>query len=256
MARERERESGTRGKDARGAGGYRHKGQLKSQSSGPNYVEKRGGVRARSRAPIYNKMKAIRGDNPRTTNQRVYLMPVVPPPPPEKPPMPDVEQFSLSFPLTLCSLVLFLSRSPSASLSRPSIYLSSSWFLVHVLSFVLSLYTSLSLFLFLFPSTLALTLSFILSVHHSSLSPPILHPLLPPLLALVPASSRCCSRICHYATDITNPLSPPRSSSRPLSRVAPPHLLLHLAAFHPRVLFATCRTLAHPRDLAQSVLLY
>lgn len=27
-------------------------------------------------------MKAIRGDNPRTTNQRVYLMPVVPPSPP------------------------------------------------------------------------------------------------------------------------------------------------------------------------------
>lgn len=46
-------------------------------------------------------MKAIRGDNPRTTNQRVYLMPVVPPPPPEKPPTPDVEQFSLSFPLSL-----------------------------------------------------------------------------------------------------------------------------------------------------------
>lgn len=33
-----------------GAGGYRHKGQLKSQSSGPNYVEKRGGVRERGRS--------------------------------------------------------------------------------------------------------------------------------------------------------------------------------------------------------------
>lgn len=63
------------------------------------------GARALARAPIYNKMKAIRGDNPRTTNQRVYLMPVVPSPPPEKPPTPDVEQFSLSFPPALAILL-------------------------------------------------------------------------------------------------------------------------------------------------------
>lgn len=112
--------------------GYRHKGQLKSQSSGPNYVEKRGGTRARVRlrAQIYNKMKAIRGDNPRTTNQRVYLMPVMPPPPPEKLPTPDVKQFSLSFP-------------PFVSL-------------FHIVSFLLSVYLSISL---LVPRIFSLSLS-------------------------------------------------------------------------------------------------
>lgn len=63
---------------------------------------------ARSRAPIYNKMKAIRGDNPRTTNQRVYLMPVVPPPPPEKPPTWN------SFPSLSLSLSILLHRCLSS----------------------------------------------------------------------------------------------------------------------------------------------
>jgi hypothetical protein len=134
IERERERER----REGRGRGqasGYRHKGQLKSQSSGPNYVEKRaaGRERGRPRAPIYNKMKAIRGDNPRTTNQRVYLMPVVPPPSPERPP--DTRRGTV-FPLfppqparhhrrRSFSVCLHACLSPSRS-SRPPLSLSLS----------------------------------------------------------------------------------------------------------------------------------
>lgn len=87
-------------------------------------------ARALARAPIYNKMKAIRGDNPRTTNQRVYLMPVVPSPPPEKPP--DARRgtvFSLSFPPALhlfhIGMPLFylsIRSSPSRFLARRSLF--------------------------------------------------------------------------------------------------------------------------------------
>jgi len=71
-------------------------------------------------------MKAIRGDNPRTTNQRVYLMPVVPPRPRKGPLTPDVEQFSFSFPRSphaprsarrSFSIRLHVYLSPSRSLS-------------------------------------------------------------------------------------------------------------------------------------------
>lgn len=92
------------------------------------------GARALARAPIYNKMKAIRGDNPRTTNQRVYLMPVVPSPPPEKPP--DARRgtvFSLSFPPALhlfhIGMPLFypsIRSSPSRFLARRSLFPSLS----------------------------------------------------------------------------------------------------------------------------------
>lgn len=146
--REKERVSGVHegdGKDARRAGGYRHKGQLKSQSSGPNYVEKRGGARARSRAPIYNKMKAIRGDNPRTTNQRVYLMPVVPPPPPENPRCPTWNSFP-SLSLASCSLSLSLSIRLSFSIHL-SIYLSLDSSCMHSPPFFLSSSLYLSVFL-------------------------------------------------------------------------------------------------------------
>jgi len=78
-------------------------------------------------------MKAIRGDNPRTTNQRVYLMPVVPPPPPEKPPPPPRRPTWNSFPS--------LSLSPSIPLRR---YLSSVYLLVS-LSFSPSAFPSHSL---------------------------------------------------------------------------------------------------------------
>lgn len=169
-------------------------------------------------------MKAIRGDNPRTTNQRVYLMPVVPPPPPEKPPTPDVEQFSLSFPPVPLSLYI------GAAL------------------FYLSVYPLVPL------SYLSLSFSLLIAPRRPSTSPPP-----PPSsagnpYALAPASSRCCSRICHYATDITNPALPSLSLllfSRVRSLVGPPS-----SPRFPAALFATCRTPAHPRDLAQSVLLY
>jgi len=161
-------------------------------------------------------MKAIRGDNPRTTNQRVYLMPVVPSPPPEKPRRPTWNSF----------LSLSLSLSTSACLS--SIYLS--------------ICSSPSRFT-LFPS---LSFSLILSPRLSRRPP--FHP-----YTLAPASSRCCSRICHYATDITNPHS--LLSLLLFSRTHSLDSLPSLPHF-PAALFATCRTLAHPRDLAQSVLLY
>lgn len=99
---------------------YRHKGQLKSQSSGPNYVEKRGARAGRARPPpIYNKMKAIRGDNPRTTNQRVYLMPVVPPSPPDNLPTLEMQRVrTLSFsPVCPSSLCTILSPFRSHSLA-------------------------------------------------------------------------------------------------------------------------------------------
>lgn len=170
--------------------------------------------RARERTPIYNKMKAIRGDNPRTTNQRVYLMPVVPSPPPEKPPTPDVEQFSLSFPLAfypptrLSSIYLSICSSPSPI----TLHLS--------LSFTLLVAPRLSLFLSL-SSTL--------------------HPLLPSYLrSRSPASSRCCSRICHYATDIANPrsslfallLAHSLTLGHPLRRTSPPRYLQRVVRSH------------------------
>lgn len=148
-------------------------------------------------------MKAIRGDNPRTTNQRVYLMPVVPPPPPENPRCPTWNSFpSLSRAFSPLSLSLSTRFSFSVHLS---IYLSLGSSRTHSPSFFLSS----SFYLSVSPLARSLALSFILSVHHATrpsrhrLSTPCCHPSL-----LAPTSSRCCSRICHYATDITNPLSP------------------------------------------------
>lgn len=151
-------------------------------------------------------MKAIRGDNPRTTNQRVYLMPVVPSPPPEKPPTPDVEQFSLSFPLLLRVSLLSVCVSPSLCFPLVSSACRAS-------------------------STL--------------------HPLLPPLrsrsrvITLLLSDMSLCYRhnqpalfsLCSSSRALTRSATPPRRAA-------------------PAALFATCRTLAHPRDLAQSVLLY
>lgn len=59
-------------------------------------------------------------------------MPVVPPPPPEKPPTPDVEQFSLSFPPVplslyigcLSSIYLSIRSSPSRTFPSRSLCLS------------------------------------------------------------------------------------------------------------------------------------
>lgn len=97
-------------------------------------------------------MKAIRGDNPRTTNQRVYLMPVVPSPPPGK--APDARRGtvfslfpsrSLSFymPLFYLSVYLFVSLSISPlTLSPPllpSFLLVLSAYRASCLSFSLSL---------------------------------------------------------------------------------------------------------------------
>ena len=88
------------------------KASSKVNQAGRITVEKRG-ARAGASAPatdIHNKMKAIRGDNPRTTNQRVYLMPVVPPSPPESLPTLEMQR--------VCTLSLFLSRvCPSTLLS-------------------------------------------------------------------------------------------------------------------------------------------
>lgn len=168
-------------------------------------------------------MKAIRGDNPRTTNQRVYLMPVVsPPPPPERPP--DARRGTV-FPL-------FPTPAIRAALSLsvyPSIYLPRA---VSLSRFLFSLF----LLFTLVPFSLRF---FVPPVGRPLLPPPAPLPSRTPVLAPA-ASSRCCSRICHYATDITNP---PRSllisrvlvASRSLlstPRTPPP----------PRVLFATCRT--------------
>lgn len=67
-------------------------------------------------------MKAIRGDNPRTTNQRVYLMPVVSPPPllppPERPP--DARRGTVFplFPTPAIRAALSLSVYPSIYLPR------------------------------------------------------------------------------------------------------------------------------------------
>lgn len=120
-------------------------------------------------------MKAIRGDNPRTTNQRVYLMPVVPSPLPEKPRHPRRGTVFPLFPLP----VLFVDASLSLSIYL-SIYLPPGF--SHSLSLSLPLLSLLiALRPFCRPST------------------PFCHP-----FALALASSRCCSRICHYATDITN----------------------------------------------------
>lgn len=181
--------------------------------------------RARERAPIYNKMKAIRGDNPRTTNQRVYLMPVVPSPPPEKPPTPDVEQFSLSFPLAfypptrLSSIYLSICSSPSP----------------------ITLHLSLSFTLLVAPR-LSLSLSFI--------DPPSPFTIVPTLslsrvITLLLSDMSLCYRHSQPA------LFSLRSSPRALTHVGQPS-----SPHFPAALFATCRTLAHPRDLAQSVLLY
>jgi len=190
-------------------------------------ASERARARSRSRAPIYNKMKAIRGDNPRTTNQRVYLMPVVPPPSPEKPPT--------------------WNNFPSLSLSLS--------ILLYIDASLLYLYLLFSPARFLSPSSPRFSLSFplILSVYHaSSLSSPF-YTTYP--YALTPTSSRCCSRICHYATDITNP---PLSSLSLYTPLLLTHSLVRSSSslHFPAALFATCRTLAHPRDLAQSVLLY
>jgi len=234
IERERERER----REGRGRGqasGYRHKGQLKSQSSGPNYVEKRaaGRERGRPRAPIYNKMKAIRGDNPRTTNQRVYLMPVVPPPSPERPP--DTRRGTV-FPLfppqparhhrrRSFSVCLHACLSPSRS-SRPP------------------------------PLSLSLSLSFV---------PLVEQPVHSPSPFADPPFRRSRSRvIVLLLSDMSlcyRHNQPPFLSSLLIAHRAPssPHPA-PLPATHRRrcrrVLFATCRTLAHPRDLAQSVLLY
>lgn len=166
-------------------------------------------------------MKAIRGDNPRTTNQRVYLMPVVPSPPPEKPLTPDVEQFSLSFPSTLHLSTCF-----------SSIYLSIcsslSPLLTHYLSLSFSLLVAPRLSLVDPPSPSAIPLrsrSRVITLLLSDMSLCYRHN--------QPASFSLCS------------------SSRALTRVRPPS-----PPRFPAALFATCRTLAHPRDLAQSVLLY
>lgn len=82
------------------------KASSKVNQAGRITVEKRG-ARAGASAPatdIHNKMKAIRGDNPRTTNQRVYLMPVVPPSPPENLPTLEMQRVR--------TLSLSLSRLP------------------------------------------------------------------------------------------------------------------------------------------------
>lgn len=167
-------------------------------------------------------MKAIRGDNPRTTNQRVYLMPVVPPPPPEKPPTPDVEQFSLSFPPVPLSLYIGASLLSICLSARPP----------------------------LVPFPL------VLSAYRASST---LHPS-PSLLCCEPLRSR--SRVITLLlSDMSlcyrhnQPRAPPSLSlllfSRVRSLVGPPS-----SPRFPAALFATCRTPAHPRDLAQSVLLY
>lgn len=131
-------------------------------------------------------------------------MPVVPPPPPEKPPTPDVEQFSLSFPPVPLSL-----------------YIGAALFYLSVYPLVPLTYLSLSFSLLIAP-------------RRPSTSPPPSSAANP--YALAPASSRCCSRICHYATDITNPALPSlslcsssrafaRSLGRPLRRASPPRYL-------------------------------
>lgn len=162
-------------------------------------------------------MKAIRGDNPRTTNQRVYLMPVVPSPPPEKPPTPDVEQFSLPFPLAL--------------------YIDMPLFYLSVYLFV-SLSISPS-----FPLILTACLSPHLSLVDSLLSP--LHSRSRVITLLLSDMSLCYR---HNQPALSSLFAPLLAHSLVGLSPSLPHF--------PAALFATCRTLAHPRDLAQSVLLY